>query len=103
MQLAAAELVCARLCSRPFVRMLYESSGYWIREGISYLFHQSISCRQMHHAGCPRGPHRTLPSAQNLGSERDKAMKLLKKAWELASGIGNDEMKVCGHHAERVH
>lgn len=99
----APDLTYEHLRPWPFVCVLHETSGYWIREGISYLIHKRIPCCQVYHARRPMVPYRALPRAQDLGSERGKAMELLKKAWELATGVGNNKMKVCGHHAKRVY
>ncbi|KYF58584.1 hypothetical protein BE08_16175 [Sorangium cellulosum] len=102
-QRAAADLVYKHLRSWPFTCVLYEARDHWVREGVGYLLHQSIPCYQVYHARRPVIPNRALPRAQNLGPERDKTMELLKKAWKLATGVGDNKMKVRGHHAKRMY
>ena len=47
-------------------------------------------------------PHGPLPGAEHLGSQRDDAVKELKEARQHAPLVGDDEVEVRRHGAERV-
>jgi len=74
----------------------------WVREDVGCLVENVCRCDQPHGAVAVRCPERLPPAKRRVERACDEAVEVLAERRKASIGVGHDQVKVVGEHAERV-